>query len=105
MSAFSAAINAIYRDPNMAVDAEYRAGGADPAIAIRVIRSSPDVVSDWQRASFVQASNIFDVRRSDVSAPDVGDTITVDGDVFSVREEPQLDPERLVWKLGMRNGA
>lgn len=105
MSAFSAAINAIFRDPNMAVDGQYRAGGADPATLVRVIRSSPDVVSDWNQGRFVQSSHVFDVRVSDVALPAIGDTITIGGSLYSIREEPQKDSEGLLWKLGMRNGS
>ncbi|WP_323775947.1 head-tail joining protein [Leisingera sp.] len=105
MTVFGAAINAIFADPNMSVSAEYRVGGSDPAVTVRVIKSSPDVATDWNRASFVQASIIFDVRKSEVPTPEVGDTFTIGGEVFAIREEPQRDTEGLCWKLGMRDGA
>lgn len=105
MSIFDAAINTIFADPNMSVAAEYRVGGADPAISVRVVKVSPSTVTDWNRASFVQASHLFDVRVADVAEPKKGDTITIAGTVYSVREEPILDAEGLCWKLGMRDGA
>lgn len=105
MNAFGASINVIFANPHMSVAAEYRVGGADPAIPVRVIKVSPSVVNDWNRASFVQASNVFDLRVSEVAAPQVGDTITIGAAVYSVREEPLLDSEGLCWKLGMRDGA
>ena len=105
MTAFVASINAIFANPHMSVAADYRVGGADPAIPVRVIKVSPSVVNEWSRASFVQASHLFDVRVSEVPAPAVGDTITIGLATYSVREEPMLDSEGLCWKLGMRDGA
>lgn len=105
MNPFGTAINAIFANPHMSVAAEYRVSGADPAIPVRVIKVSPSVVNDWNRASFVQASHVFDLRVSEVAEPAVGDTITIDGVLYSVREEPLLDSQGLCWKLGMRDGA
>lgn len=105
MTAFGVAINAIFADPNMSVPAEYRAGGADPAVSVRVMKSSPSVVSDWNSASIVQDSVLFDVRVSEIATPAIGDTFTISGTIYSVIDEPLLDAEGLIWQLGMRDGA
>lgn len=42
MNAFAAAIDLLFEDPNMAVDALYRAGGAGSGTPVRVIRKAPD---------------------------------------------------------------
>lgn len=105
MSAFGAAINAIFADPNMSVSAEYRSGGADPAVSVRVIRVAPDALTDWSGGQFVRASAVFDVRMSDVAVLEAGDTFTIGGDLFTVDGDPLRDSERLCWKAAVRDGA
>ena len=45
MNAFATAMNVIFADANMAVDALWFAGGTGPGIVVRVIRKSPDEVT------------------------------------------------------------
>jgi hypothetical protein len=47
MNAFAAAIDALFADPNLAVDALYRADGADPSIPVMVIVRRPDRIGDF----------------------------------------------------------
>jgi hypothetical protein len=42
---FAAALGDILADPHVGVDAEWRQGGAGPAVAVRVVRSLPDRVA------------------------------------------------------------
>lgn len=102
MSAFSAAINAIFRDPNMAVDAGYRSGGADPATSVRVMRTVPDVMSEFNGGRFVAESVALDVRISEVETLEKGDTFTIGGEVFEVFSAPRKDSEGLIWKSEAR---
>ncbi|WP_413219095.1 hypothetical protein [Tritonibacter mobilis] len=102
MSAFSAAINAIFRDPNMAVDAEYRSGGADPATSVRVMRTVPDVMSEFNTGRYVAESVALDVRISEVETLEKGDTFTIGGEVFAVIGAPRRDSEGLIWKSEAR---
>jgi hypothetical protein len=100
MNAFSAAINAIFSDPNMAADAVYRACGA-PHVAVpcRVILTRPDLQSTFGDARITSETTILDVRLSEVPAPQAGDTVTIGTEVLVIQGEPLRDRERLAWKL------
>lgn len=102
MNAFGAAINAIFADPHMAVAAEYRSGGADPAVSVRVIKRSPDAIAEFNVGRFVTDAIFLDVRVGDVSALEQHDTFTIAGEVFEVLGEPRRDAERLVWQAEAR---
>lgn len=95
MNAFAASIDAIFRDPNMAVDALWRAGGAGAGVPVRVIRRAPDRIANWGEGRFVTDTIFFDVRVSDVPALQPGDTFEIEGELFEVRSEPVRDRERL----------
>ena len=47
MNAFATAMNMIFADPNMAVDALWLAGGTGPGVSVRVIRKSPDEITPF----------------------------------------------------------
>lgn len=102
MTIFGAAITAIFSDPNMSELAEYRSGGADPAIPVRVIKVAPDNVQEFNAGRFVRETIFLDVRLSEVAQPERGDTFTIAGAVFEVLGDPARDTERLVWKVEAR---
>lgn len=97
MNAFAFAIDAMFQDPNMGVDAVYRAGGAGPAVPLRVMRRSPDRMANFGDGRFVTDSLLLDFRVADVPSPAVGDTFEVAGEIFELRADPVRDSERLVW--------
>lgn len=101
MTAFSAAIDAIFGDPNMAADAFFLASGVPPGVACRVIRRAPDVVMEFGQGRFRSATTTVDVRVSQVAAPRVGDVVTIGAESFTVQGEPVRDRERLVWSLDL----
>ena len=105
MSAFDAANDARFADPNLARDATYTPAAGAP-IAVRVIKVTPQV-SDRQflqmgfqlsPASQAAAAHAV-VRRSEVAEPAKGDTITIDGLTYPVRDIGDLDPLGLNWPL------
>jgi hypothetical protein len=102
VTAFATAATAMFRDPNIAVDALYRPGGIGVGVAIRVIRSAPDQVAAFGEGRFVTDTVLIAVCVAD--APDLasGDTIEVDGVVFGVRADPVRDADRLVWSFEAR---
>lgn len=99
MSAAQAAIDAIFGDPNMAMAASYLAGGAGPAVPIRVIRRSPDVAQQFGESRLVSETVRLDVRVADVAAPGRGDLILIGAERLVVQGEPMRDVLRLVWRL------
>lgn len=97
LDAFAAAIDAIFRDANVAEDAVWRAGGAGDGVTVRVVRKSPDRIVGFGDSRAILPSVLIDVRRSDVAAPAVGDTVEIAGDVFEVIAAPVVDSLGLVW--------
>lgn len=102
MTAFAAAIDALFADPNLALDGVYRPGGADPRVPVRIVVRRPDRVSEFGETRIVAETTVFDVRVSDIAAPADGDTFEVDGTVYVVQGTPIRDAERLVWTLEAR---
>ena len=102
MTAFAIAATAMFRDPNIAVDALYRPVGIGVGVAIRAIRSAPDQIATFGEGRFVSDTVLIAVRVAD--APDLasGDTIEVNGVLFEVRADPVRDADRLVWSAEAR---
>lgn len=101
-NAFTAAIVALFADPNLGIDAVYRVGGTDPGVPVRVIVRRPDRVGDFGETRIVAETVIIDVRVSQVPAPAEGDTYEIDGDTFVIQGEPLRDAERLIWTIEAR---
>lgn len=97
MTAFNAAIDVLFADANLAVDAVYCAGGADPGLPVRVIVRRPDRVGEFGETRIVAETLLIDVRVSEVAAPQAGDIVDVDGSFYVIQGEPSRDAERLVW--------
>lgn len=101
MTAFAAAVAMIFADPNMAVDAEWRPGGATPGHTIRAIRKAPDHLTSYGDARVWSATVKVDVMVSAVPTPAPGDRILIAGEAFEVQGEPIRDRMRLVWTLDL----
>jgi len=99
MSAFTAAVDVIFADPNMAADATWLRGGFAPAIPCRVIRARPDDIVDYGAARVVSATQRLDVRVSEITDPAKGDLILIGAERFRVQSQPRADRERLVWSI------
>lgn len=99
MTVFAAAMNAFFADANMAADAAWMEQGFPPAVPCRVIRSAPDVVTEFGQGRFRSETVRFDVRVSEWAQPRAGDILIVGADRFKVQGEPVRDSERLVWAL------
>ncbi len=97
MSAFAAAIDLLFEDQNMAVDALHRAGGEGSGTPVRVIRKAPDQLANFGDSRFVTDTLTIDLRVAEVPTLAQGDTIEIAGELFEVRSEPVRDRERLVW--------
>ena len=102
MNAFAAAIDALFSDPNLAIDAVYHAGGADPGVSVRVIVRQPDRVGEFGETRIVAETVMIDVRVSEVATPLDGDNIEGEGAVYVTQGEPIRDAERLVWTVEAR---
>ena len=102
MNAFATAMNVIFADANMAVDALWFAGGAGPGAAVRVIRKSPDEVTPFGAGRILSESTMLDARVADMPTPTPGDLIRIGLEDFILQGEPKFDRERLIWTLNTR---
>lgn len=105
---FAAALDALFNAPGSAAAVYVPLQGAP--VAIRVIHSQPDASPTFQQMRTVQQANSFDVRKSEVPAPQPGDLIIkgavltdsfVDGgERFEILGDPMLDIEGMTWICG-----
>ena len=102
MNAFATAMNVIFADANMAVDAIWFAGGTGPGVAVRVIRKSPDEITPFGAARILSETALLEARLADLPTPAAGDLIRIGVEDFKLQGEPKLDRERLIWTLNTR---
>jgi len=96
MTAFEAAIDDLFADPNMAVTVSYLGR------PVRALVRRPDRDIEFSDITVHTATAVFEIQRREVPAPVAGDVIVHDGDSFVVQGEPRLDAERLVWTIDVR---
>jgi hypothetical protein len=102
MTVFAAAMDTLFADPNLACDAVYRPGGADPGIAVRVIVRRPDRIGDLGDTRIASETATFDVRTAEIAGPAEGDTLDVEGATYVIQGTPVRDAERLIWAIEAR---
>ena len=102
MNAFATAMNMIFADPNMAVDALWLPGGTGPGVSVRVIRKSPDEITPFGAGRILSETTRLEARVADLPTPAPGDLIRIGLEAFVLQGEPKLDRERLIWTLNMR---
>ncbi len=97
VDAFTAAIDALFADPNIARVAIWRPGGVGSGVAVRVTVRRPDQIVGFGDSRAILPTVLIDVRRSEVAEPASGDTVEFDGDTFEIIAPPIADSLRLVW--------
>ena len=101
MSAFAAAVSALFADPNIGRDAVYIADDGAPVL-VRVVARRADAVTDFGEARLWSETTRVDLRVAEVPAPRPGDRIEIEGEAFLIQGEPVRDRERLVWTVDLR---
>jgi hypothetical protein len=99
MSAFAAAMDAIFLDPNMAADALWFDQGAGPGVPCRVIRSAPDEVTDYGGARIRSETTLLDVRVAEIATVRSGDEFLLGTSRFRVQGAPVRDRDQLIWSV------
>jgi hypothetical protein len=104
VTAFTAAIDALFGDPILALDAVYGSGsgGAGKGVPIRVILRRPDRIVEYGETRILAETVSIDIRTSDVAVPKPRDSIEADGTIYIIQGEPIGDTERLVWTINAR---
>ena len=101
MTAFAAAVGALFADPNIGRDAIYTPEGGAPEL-VRAVARRADVVSDFGDARIWSETTRVDLQVAEVANPRPGDRIEIDGEAFLIQGEPVRDRERLVWTVDLR---
>ncbi|MDD9731603.1 hypothetical protein PVW46_17000 [Mameliella sp. AT18] len=99
MNAFSAALDALFEDGNMAADATYTPSATGTPATIRAIRTAPDLTRDMYGGAITSETVVYEIRISDVASPQAGDTISYDGEDRIVQGQPERDDQRTIWLL------
>ena len=100
-SVFASAMDALFADPNIGVEAIYTSDGGAPVL-VRVVVRRPDEVASFGDARLWSETTRIDLRVAEVPNPRPGDRIEIDGDAFLIQGEPVRDRERLVWTVDLR---
>ncbi|MBP0440157.1 MULTISPECIES: head-tail joining protein [Phyllobacteriaceae] len=101
MSAFAAAVGALFADQNIGRDAVYIADGGAPVL-VRVIARRADAITDFGDTRLWSETTRIDLRAAEVANPRPGDRIEIEGEAFLIQGEPVRDGERLVWTVDLR---
>ncbi len=99
MNAFAAAMDAIFADANMAVDATWTPGGVGPETPLRIIRKAPDELTEFGAARILSDTLIVDIRVSEAPGFAAGDTVDIGRVPYTVQGKPRRDRERLIWTV------
>jgi hypothetical protein len=100
MNAFATAIEMLFADPNIGVEAIYTSNGGTPFLVRAVVRR-PDELTNLGNARLWSETTRVDLRATEVANPRPGDLIEIDGDAFVIQGEPVRDRERLVWTVDL----
>jgi hypothetical protein len=97
VTAFDAALAALAADPNLGTDATWQRGGG-PAVALRVLRSSPDQLRDAFGTTLVQATDVLTVPIAVL--PDIlaGDVFVLGTDILTV-QHAERDAAGVAWRV------
>ncbi|WP_294312750.1 hypothetical protein [uncultured Sphingomonas sp.] len=98
MDPFAAALDAQFNAPGSAAAVYIPADGY--SADIRIIRSQPDVDVPYGSRRVVQASNAFEIRKSEVESPAAGDRLMIGDTVYEILGDAMLDVEGLTWSCG-----
>lgn len=101
MNVFAAALDAIFDDPNMALDGWHRDGDGN-FTRVRVILRNPDEVGIFNDGRFVLDTTILELRLSEIQNLAPGDTVHIDGDIYEIRSEPRRDAQRMILRCEAR---
>ena len=99
MSAFQAAVDAQFVDPNLSVDAHYRAGGDGVAIPVRVQWASPEAIAERFDVKIDLDAMTIRVRLSEIREPKEGDTFEFGDELVEEKAIPKLVTVNALGKI------
>jgi hypothetical protein len=97
LNAFSDALALLAADPNLGSDATWQRGGG-PAVALRVLRSSPDQLRDAFGTTLIQATDILTVPIAVLPEITAGDVFAIGKDTLTV-QHAERDAAGVAWRV------
>jgi hypothetical protein len=95
LTAFAAATDVIFGDPNLSEAAIWRPGGTGN-IPVRIVRRRPDAIVEFGSSRALMPTVIIDVRGIEAAIIDEGDHVVVGTETFKIVGTPAADPLGLV---------
>ena len=103
MDIFTAAVDAIFADPNMTVEATYTAPAGGMPISCRVVLDERDRELGGLSGRPLVEGRTITVRRNEIAAPARGGTFTLLDQILTVLDDPRCeDALRLLWVMTAR---
>lgn len=97
MGVFEDALTAMLADTSMAVEATWRAGGAEPGVVLRAARYRPAAAAEFNGGLAIGDGEQIEVAQAAAPGLAEGDTFEIDGVVWQVRGTPERRGEGLTW--------
>jgi len=88
----------------LATAASYRHGGLGPAAPVRVLLFQADTELQPFGRQVVTGATQMTLLAAEVPAPGPGDTLTVEGVVYTIQGRPLRDASRRLWRVEAREG-
>lgn len=98
MTAFAAAIDLLFADPNLAHEAWHR-DSEGQFTRIRIIPRRNDSITEFGAARLWSETFRFDVRISELPNPRPQEQILLGDETFLIQGEPVRDRDRLIWSI------
>lgn len=100
MSVFDTAMQALFADANLALDATFiPATGANKEV--RVVTRAPDVYQNIGQSVVHTPSLVLEVQVADCPMLTAGDIFLIDKIKYVVQGAPRRDSERLTWQVDL----
>jgi hypothetical protein len=100
VTVFAAAVDDLFADANLAVEASYSPASGGAALVVGVILREPDHTAELLQTGAVVASLIAEVRASELAQPEEGGQLSIGADVYVVRSVDS-DALALIWRLSL----
>src|SRR5690242_19028612 len=98
MGLFDDALAVLAVDPNLGLEAAYRAAGTGAPIPLRVLRSSPDRVVDAFDTPVLRATDVLTVAIAALPAVEAGDSFAIGADLLTV-DSAERDAAGVAWRI------
>lgn len=98
MTAFAAALDGLFADPNLSVEIWHWDSEGQFTRARGILRR-PDEITEFGSARLLSDTARIDVRVADIPNPRPQEQILIGEETFRILGEPRRDRERLVWTL------